>query len=55
LLSEPTEWGNEASVTVNSDAGDVSAMQSLGAAYRNGIGVERNEDEAERWFAKARQ
>jgi TPR repeat protein len=30
-------------------------MENLGRAYRNGVGVPRDEDEAKRWFDKARR
>ena len=48
--AEAVRWYQKAA-----EAGNVYAMNNLGLAYRNGVGVPKNEEEAERWLAKARQ
>ncbi|NBX70032.1 MAG: sel1 repeat family protein, partial [Proteobacteria bacterium] len=37
------------------EAGDERAQYALGLSYFNGVGVEKNENEAKRWLAKAGQ
>ena len=44
-LEESTRWMRKAA-----EAGNLKAQKGLGDAYRNGIGVEIDLREAQRWF-----